>query len=271
MTLPDSVTHDAGLLFRDGRVADAIDAAGAAVKHAPGEAGPRILLAELLLFQDRLERADTVLDAAQAVDPGAALVIAEFRQLLRAAMLRRQVLTEGRLPEFLGEPSPSQRHLLEALTTLRAGDAVASAQAASAAEAARPAAPGELRQNGVGIAFDDFRDADDLWSGTIELLTSTGKYFWVPVERIASMVFHPAQRPRDLVWRRCTMVVSNGPDGDVYIPALYDMPAGTADRLRLGRGTEWSDAMPVRGSGQRTFLVGEDGQPIQLLTEVEFA
>lgn len=271
MTLLDSGTHDAGLLFRDGRVADAIDAAGAAVRRAPGDAGPRILLAELLLFQDKLGRADAVLDAANAVDPGAALVIAEFRQLLRAAMLRRQVLTEGRLPGFLGEPSLSQRHLLEALASLRAGDAGAAARAAAAAEAARPAAPGELRQNGVGVGFDDFRDADDLWSGTIELLTSTGKYFWVPVERIASMVFHPARRPRDLVWRRCTMVVSDGPDGDVYVPALYDMPAEAPDRLRLGRGTEWSEAMPVRGSGQRTFLVGEDSQPIQLLTDVEFA
>ena len=71
-----------------------------------------------------------VLDAAAAVDPSAAMVIAEFRQLLRAEMARRQFWRDGRVPEFLGEPTEMQQALLAAIVALRAGDAVAAAAGA---------------------------------------------------------------------------------------------------------------------------------------------
>ena len=261
---------DAGTHFRDGRLADAIEAAGRAVKLQPGTAAPRVLLAELLLFTGNFARADAVLDAAEAADPSAALVIAEFRQLLRAAAQRQKVFTEGQLPEFLGAPAPAQRHALAALVAVRAGDAAAATVAAAAAEAARPSVAGRMGASDGDVAFDDFRDADDVVGGTIEALTTTGKYFWIPTDRMISMEFHPTTRPRDLLWRRCTMVVRDGPDGDVYVPALYDMPPDATDLLRLGRATNWTDTAPVRGSGQRVFLVGNDGFPIQQLTEIEF-
>ena len=66
------------------------------------------------------------------------------------------------------------------------------------------------------------------------------------------------------------MVVRDGPDGEVYLPALYESEA-TSDALRLGRATEWSETPPVCGIGQRVFLVGDEGIPIHQLTTVEFA
>jgi len=45
--------------------------------------------------------------------------------------------------------------------------------------------------------FDDLRDADDIMGGTFEVLTTTGKYFWIPMERIVTATFHPPKRPRD--------------------------------------------------------------------------
>jgi type VI secretion system protein ImpE len=261
------VDTDAGQLFRDGKLGAAIEAAGVEVRQSPTSAGPRILLAELLLFARNLERADSVLDAAGAADSALALVLAEFRQLLRAATARRQVILEGRLPEFLGEPTESQSSLLQALVCLRAGDAAGAAAAAQAAETARPPVAGASD----GSPFIDFRDADDLWSGTFEVLTTTGKYFWIPTERVVSLEFHPPKRPRDLVWRRCSMVVRDGPDGDVYVPALYDSDASTRDELLLGRETEWTQTDPVRGIGQRIFVFGEDGVAVQQLTTLEFA
>ena len=80
----------AGPLFEAGRLADAVAAANAAVRQAPADLAPRVLLAELLLFAGNLERADVVLDAGSAIEPQAAVVIAEFRQLLRAELARRQ-------------------------------------------------------------------------------------------------------------------------------------------------------------------------------------
>jgi type VI secretion system protein ImpE len=260
-------TPTAGHLFQEGRLAEAVEAAGEAVRAAPSEAARRILLAELLLYAGNLDRADAVLHATAAVDPGAGLVVSEFRQLLRAASARRQVLYEGRVPEFLGEPTRTQRHALEALTALRAGDASAAAVAAEAAEAARPAVAGRTPD----AEFTDYRDADDLWAGTFEVLTTNGKYFWIPTERVVSLEFHPPQRPRDLLWRRCTMVVRDGPDGDVYVPALYGDGPADDDGVRLGRRTEWTETAPIQGTGQRMFLIGDEGVAIQQLTTMEFA
>jgi type VI secretion system protein ImpE len=121
-------------------------------------------------------------------------------------------------------------------------------------------------------AFDDFRDADDLCAGSFEVLTTTGKYYWIPTERVASVEFHPPKRARDLIWRRATMSVRAGPDGDVYLPVIYGSDdASVADTLKLGRETDWiEDGGPVRGIGQRLFLVGEEAVGIMDLTTLEF-
>jgi len=203
------------------------------------------------------------------VEPEAAMVVAEFRQLLRADMARRQLRRDGRVPEFLGEPTEVQRRQLAALVALRAGDMAEAARLAAETEAARPRVSGTSE----GAAFDDFRDADDLAAGSFEVLSTTGKFFWIPTERVESIVFHPPKRARDLMWRRATMSVRGGPDGDVYLPAIYGSEdAALADALKLGRETDWiEDGGPVRGVGQRLFLVGEDAVGIMDLATVEFA
>jgi type VI secretion system protein ImpE len=263
------ITLPAGDLFRDGKLTEAVAAATAAVKNKPADLGQRVLLAELLLFAGNLERADVILDAASQIDPSALMVVAEFRQLLRAEMARRQLYRDGRVPEFLGEPEPTEQASLAALVQLRAGDKAAALAKAEEAEAIRPRTPGIYGK----IAFDDFRDASDLHPGFIETLTSTGKYYWIPVSRIQLMIFHPPKRPRDLAWRRCSMTVSEGPDGEVYIPTTYfSEPDATDDAHRLGRETSWSEdgTGPVQGLGQRVFLVGDEAVGIMDLETVEF-
>src|ERR1700735_1598559 len=80
----------ASALFRAGRLDDAVTAGQTALRKAPTDLNARVLLGELLAFTGNLERADVVLDAASAIDPTTALVVAEFRQLIRADMARRQ-------------------------------------------------------------------------------------------------------------------------------------------------------------------------------------
>jgi type VI secretion system protein ImpE len=260
----------AGDLFRAGKLAAALDAAGQAVRKTPGDLGARVLLAELLLFAGNLERADVILDAASQVDPSAAVVVAEFRQLLRADMARRQLRRDGRLPEFLGEPPPALRAVLAALVALRAGDPAEAARNATEAEALRPRVPGRDGDT----AFDDCRDVDDLCAGFFEVLTTTGKYFWIPTERVESVEFHAPRRPRDLAWRRASMAVIDGPDGEVYLPVVYGSDdAELSDEYRLGRATDWRQdgAGPVRGVGQRVFLIGEAARGIMDLTTLSFS
>src|SRR5439155_1325758 len=125
-----------------------------------------------------------------------------------------------------------------------------------------------------GQPFTDLRDLDDLTAPVFEVLTSTGKYYWIPVERVELVEFRPPARPRDLLWQRARMVVRGGPDGEVYLPTLYSGTHAESDNgLRLGRATEWrgGDGAPVRGVGRRTFLVGDDTCPILELKELTFA
>jgi type VI secretion system protein ImpE len=258
----------AAALFHAGRLDDAVAAAQAALRKAPTDLNMRVLLGELLAFTGNLERADVVLDAASAIDPTTALVVAEFRQLIRADMARRQLFRDGRVPEFLADPTEVQRLQLAALVALRAGDMAEASRQAEAAEAARPHAAGKHGD----AAFDDLRDADDLLAGSFEVLTTTGKYFWIPTERVQTLEFHAPKRPRDLLWRRASMSVEAGPDGEVYLPAVYVSDDPLTDALRLGRETDWrqTDGGPVRGVGQRMLIVGEDAVPMMDLGNFRF-
>ncbi|HTZ72069.1 MAG TPA: type VI secretion system accessory protein TagJ [Acetobacteraceae bacterium] len=262
------MAESAGSLFRAGKLTEAVAAASAAVKAAPGDLAARVLLAELLLFAGNIERADVILDAAADIDPQAAMVVAEFRQLLRAETARRQLRRDGRVPEFLGEPTPTMQLALAVQVAVRAGDFAEAAKQAAALEETRPRAAGTHD----GTPYDDFRDACDLHVGFFEVLTTTGKYFWVPTEQVISAEFHKPERPRDLAWRRVTMSVREGPDGVVYIPAIYgsDVP-DLADKLRLGRETDWQEQEGfTRGLGQRVFLVGDDPATVMELGTLEF-
>lgn len=265
---------EAGRLFHEGNLPAAVTAANAAVRRAPTDIGARILLAELLAFTGNIERADVVLDACADLDPTAAIVVAEFRQLLRGETARRQLFSDGRVPEFLGEPTAAQRSSLAAIVALRNGDPSEAARLAAEAEAARPHPSGTAR----GAAFDDMRDADDLLASCFEVITTTGKYFWIPPERVVLLEFHPPKRPRDLLWRRATMQVADGPDGDVYLPTIYP-PTTTAataamtDALRLGRATDWhqaGDGGPTLGLGAVTILVGEEALTWLEMDKVSF-
>ncbi len=180
----------AAALLRAGKLDDAVAAAQAALRKAPTDLSARVLLGELLIFTGNLERADVVLDAASAIDPTTAVVVAEFRQLIRADMARRQLFRDGRVPEFLADPTETQRLQLAALVALRAGDLAEATKQADAAEAVRPTVAGHHGD----VAFDDFRDADDLLAGSFEVLTTTGKYFFDSTERARWNPTHPSGR-----------------------------------------------------------------------------
>ncbi|MBW8270240.1 type VI secretion system accessory protein TagJ [Caldovatus aquaticus] len=264
--------------FEAGDLQGAVAAATAAVKAAPRDFGARWVLAEMLLFAGELERADRALDAIILEEPSPAVL--EFRRLLRAAEHRRRVFgREGAAPKLQGEEAtPAQTACLRALVELRAGNAAAAAAAAAEAEAARPRVAGTHappRATAASVAFDDLRDADDLFSPFLEVLTVAGDYLWVPIERIRSLAFETPRRPRDLCWRRATIEMKDGQEGVVFVPAIYPWgdPAGMPDALRLGRTTDWPDAGegPVRGLGQRLFLAGEEALPVNEIGTLHFA
>ncbi len=114
------------------------------------------------------------------------------------------------------------------------------------------------------VPFEGVRDLDDRVADALEVLTSTGKYYWIPWTRVSSLTLPPPERLRDLIWRKAELEVSEGPSGVVYIPATYLAQPGEATALqRLGRETDWVEQGGLtRGLGQRCLLVGEDIVPL---------
>lgn len=261
----------AGEAFKAGDLAAAVAAAQAAVKAAPRDSGARWLLAELMLFAGDAERADRMLDAAVLDDPSPAVL--EFRKLLRAEVVRQQVWNEARAPKFSGDDATdAQSAALRAAVLARAGATEEAMAEANTAEESRAKVSGEAElADGTKIPFDDFRDADDLLAPMVEVLTTAGEHILVPVERLAALDFDAPRRPRDLAWRRTTIELKDGTEGVVYMPTIYAAPAGQPDPVKLGRVTEWTEeAGPVRGRGQRLFLIGEEAIALSDLAAIRF-
>jgi len=255
--------------YQAGRLREAIDAALTEVKSNPTNLDFRGLLAELFCFAGEWERADKQIDAFGHQDPEAIVGLSLIRQLIRAEVSRQECMEQGRPPELLAEATPLIHQSLEALAAIRDDDLAQAAELLAKAEATRPSVTGVCN----GKKFEGFRDLDDVLSGFFEVLTSTGKYYWIPVERIQTIEFQPPKRPRDLLWRQAEMTVEDGPYGDVFLPAVYFASQDQLDdQLRLGRGTKFVDGddQPTRGVGQRMFLVGDDAITIMQIESIDF-
>lgn len=263
-----STPESAKSLFDAGSLSAATDAAKEEVRQNPADVQRRLFLAELFCFQGDIERADNQLDVIVRQQPDAVLVL-QFRQVLRAQKHRDECRNQGRPPEFLAEPPEHLRLLLKAHVLLRDGDHGGALATVQEVDEARPRVRGAVD----GQEFSDWRDLDDLTASYLEVLTGNGKYYWVPFESVQRVEFHRPLAPRDLIWRRASLTVQEGPDGEVFIPALYQgTSAATEDELRLGRGTSWRDeAGPVLGVGQRSFLFDEEDRAALAIRTIDVA
>jgi type VI secretion system protein ImpE len=248
----------------------AVEALNAEVRQHPTDGDCRALLAELLCVGGKLDRADRLLDVLQHQQTELAVGVSLFRQLIRAEEARQQFYHEGRMPELIEPPDDYDRLYLRATVALRDGDtAGASALLAEAEEKRRPAAG-----RAEGQPFSDFRDLDDVSAGHLDVLTTAGKFYWVPVRRIESVVLHAPERRRDLLWPRATLAIAGRSEGTVFLPAIYPFGTQTPSGSHLlGRETSFvgGDGTPVRGIGLRTFLIGDDARTVLDLRRVEFA
>jgi len=257
-------------LYQAGQLDNAIEAITAEVKKHPTDSGRRGFLCELLMVRRAWERADKQLDFIAHQDPNAMGGVALWRQVIRASQAREQFFTEGRVPEVLEVPDELVQTYLKASVSLRENDKAQALSLLEEAENMRPQLKGEMD----GQAFSDFRDLDDVAPGVLEVLTSTGKYYWIPFSRVVCISFHKPESPLDLVFRRATLEINHdGPDGEVYIPAIYhNLPDEDQQNLLLGRATDWvgQEGEPIMGIGQRMFLMDEQSKSIMEVEEISF-
>lgn len=254
-------SESAADLFEAGRLDDAIAAQIQAVKTDAGNEAKRLFLFELAVFAGQWDRAGRQLDAINYPDAERNANVAAYRALLDAEKQRAAVLASGERPEFLIDPPADTERRVEALKCV--AENRPEEAAAILREIDDEAAPirGELN----GRPFELLRDCDDLFGTTLEVFSTTGTYYWVPVQQIASLTVNEPQQLRDLAWLPATLEMRDGPAGDVFLPVRYPNSENHADNdVRLARSTDWSEPEngPVRGSGVRLYLVDDDASAL---------
>lgn len=245
-------------LFQSGQLTDAVSAATEIVRNKPSDLPARSQLSELLCFSGDLERADKQLDAAAQIDPDSMVGVSLLRHLIRSELSRREVFEQGRVPEFLTQPSTAQQNRLKALVSLREGDAAAASEFISAARELENSISGVVD----GQEFDEICDLDDILGPTLEVYTATGKYYWLSFEQVNSVEFSGVEHLSDMLWRAAEIETIGDVSGRIHVPALYSGSHLSEDqKVRIGRATDWtqaSETAPTRGSGMREWLIGED-------------
>lgn len=257
-----------GEKYEAGDLEGAIESALQAVKADPGNTAARYLLCEFLCFAGDLERADKQLQTIGRQDHEAMLAVHLFRQLIRAELSRYEHYRAGRLPEFLEDISPAAENALRVSLAVRENDPKLS-DLMLKAEAERSQPSGKCN----GTLFEDFRDLDDVAAAILEVYTPKGQYVWLPFLSIETIAFFKPERARDVLWRHAEITTSSGATGDFYVPCLYVDSSKAEDvNVQLGRSTEWRGeaGQPVRGAGQKMWLVGDEALSIHQIDRVEF-
>ncbi len=258
-------------LFHAGDLHGAASAVTEQLKRKPTDVSMRLFLAELLCFSGDLDRAEKQLDTISLQSTEGAITIALYRQLIRGEVVREQVIRQGRTPEVVVPLSPDATLMLEALLAQRLGQHEEAARLQQQAEAQRPAVSGQCN----GTPFTSFRDLDDRFAGVLEVISSHGKYYWIPWQSIESLEMEAPKVPMDLAYRLAEINVRGGPQGQVYIPTRYLADKADEEQspaLLLGRATEWvgEEGQFVQGRGLRTFLADDRDLTIMEIETLSF-
>lgn len=258
-------------LFQEGKLAAAIELVTNTVKAKPTDVAARSLFCELLCFNGDLERADKQLDAVLKTEPKALPGVSLMRHLIRSEITRNEVFEQGRVPDFLVNPTEAQQKRLQSLIAIREGKHAAAMQLINEASELES----DLKGTVDGKPFDGFCDLDDVLGPVLEVFTATGSYYWVDASQIVSLEFSPVEHITDMMWRAASIETIGSLTGRVHLPALYYGTSKSADpRVKIGRTTDWErqdEQGPVRGMGRREYLIGEEAVTILDIKALRFS
>jgi type VI secretion system protein ImpE len=223
---------DPTTLFQAGKLEEAVEALGAALRKDPTDLRSRTFLFELLCFSGDYDRAekqlDIIADGSREAEMGAWV----YRSALHAERLRQEMFETDTLPQVVADDAPISGVL-------------------------------------DGNPFTSLTDADPRIGPRLEIFAA-GQYTWLPLRHVATIRMEAPKRLRDLLWAPARL--QTGPEfrgtelGEVLIPVLAPLSWKNPDpAVRLGRVTDFEEqpdgsAVPV---GQKLFLV--DDEPVPLL------
>jgi len=243
--------------IRDGQLGAALKALQDMVRKDASNPKHRIFLFQLLSVMGDWKRALNQLNVAGELDAATLPMVQTYREAIQCEALRGEIFSGARAPLVFGEPMPWLALLLEALKADAAGDAGRALDARAQAFEAAPASAGSID----GEPFAWLADADQTLGPVLEAVVN-GRYFWIPLQRVARIEIEAPADLRDTVWTPASFTWTNGAQTVGLIPTRYpDTVGSNDDALLLARRTGWIEtgARAGRGLGQR-MLVTDAGE-----------
>lgn len=251
-------THQA---LKDGDARRALQLLTDQVRSRPQDVKLRTFLFQLLCVLGQWERALNQLKVAGELDAATLPMVQTYREAIACEALRQQVFAGQKVPMLFGEPEPWVALLIEALLREGRGEAEAARTLRAQALEQAPAVAGQAD----GTPFAWLADADGRLGPVLEAIIN-GRYYWLPLNRLARFDIEAPADLRDAVWMPAHFEFTNGGEVVGLVPTRYpgtDLAAG--DALALARRTDWVERAPgdFVGLGQR--LLTTDNQDIGLM------
>ena len=255
-------------LISEGKLGAALTALQDLVRKDASNAKYRIFLFQLLTVLGQWNRALTQLNVAAELDAGALPMAQTYREAIQCEALRGEIFAGKRAPLIFGEPPAWLVLLIEALKLDAAGDHDGAAKLRAQAFDEAPASAGSI--NGEPFAW--LADADARLGPVLEAVVN-GRYFWIPMQRIARIEFDAPVDLRDAVWSPATFTWTNGASTVGLVPTRYEGTVASGDEaLMLSRRTEWIEqgAQAGHGLGQRMLVTDAGEYAIMDARSIEF-
>lgn len=249
---------------------DALTALTEEVRARPGDSRLRVFMVQLLCVLGRWERALTQLDVAAELDALAVPMKQVYGDAIRCEALRAEVFAGRRTPLVLGEPPAWLAPLAQSLRQGGGGDWAQADVLRQRAFDAAPGLTGRLHDDQGEHAFAWLADADMRLGPVLEAFVH-GRYYWVPLERLARVRLDPPEDLRDAVWMPAHLDLRGGGEALALIPTRYPGSERCEEGvLALARRTEWVESAPGvwHGLGQRVLATDQGEYALMDVREI---
>ena len=238
------------------------------IRKEPQRADLRIFLFQIYCVLGEWGKGANQLNAIEELDKDAESMVKTYREAVRCEVYRKGVFEGKRVPLILGSPESWIALMLEALRLDAAGEHVKAVGLRTQALEEAPATPGKANDH----SFEWMADADSRIGPVFEMIVN-GKYYWVPMPRVAHLELDAPADLRDFVWTPATVTLANGGAHVALIPTRYPGSESSEDnQYRLARATDWREMAPnsYAGLGQRMFATNEADIALMDLRDLRF-
>lgn len=238
------------------------------VRKQPAKAELRVFLFQLLAVMGQWDRALTQLNVAGDLDDSTLAMVSMYRQVIACERLREQVFMGNKEPVVFGKPKEWVALLLQALKLSAQGEYAKSQQLRAQAFEEATVTSGVIDEK----PFAWFADSDPRLGPVTEAIID-GRYLWVPIENLKSIMVDEPVDLRDVIWLPAHFTWQNGGENYGLIPARYPFSYQYGPLLALSRKTEWQDCGEelFLGLGQKIWVTDVDDYPLMDVRSVQFS